>query len=78
MYGGENYWIAKILFQKGLASVYLIAFVIAYRQYSGLVGEDGILPIESFIEDKEFSEVLSIFYFFNSDRFLKFSATSGI
>lgn len=78
MYGGENYWIAKILFQKGLASVYLIAFLVAYRQYSGLVGKDGILPIESFIEDKEFSEALSIFYFFNSDRFLKFSATSGI
>ena len=78
MFEGESYWIAKILFQKGLASVYLIAFLVAYRQYSGLVGQNGVLPIESFIEDKDFQEVFSIFYFFNSDRFLKFSALSGI
>jgi len=42
------------------------------------VGENGLLPISDFVEDKNFSRVFSIFYFFRSDTAIKTSAFTGI
>lgn len=37
------YW-ARLLFQRGLAAIYLIAFVNVLRQFRPLLGEHGLLP----------------------------------
>lgn len=78
MFEGESYRLAHLVFQKGLAFTYLVAFTVALRQYSALVGEDGLLPISEFIQDKDFSRVFSIFYFFRNDFAIKTSASIGI
>jgi len=78
MFEGEGYLMAKIVFQKGIALTYLIAFTVALKQYTALVGENGLLPISDFVEDKNFSRVFSIFYFFRSDTAIKTSAFTGI
>lgn len=78
MFEGESYWIAKLIFQKGLALTYFVAFTVALKQYTGLVGEKGILPIEELVREKDLREVLSLFYFFNSDFIIKLAASSGV
>ena len=41
--------LARLAFTRGLALVYLIAFVAALRQFRPLLGERGLLPIPRFI-----------------------------
>ena len=41
----EELWAARWLFTRGLALVYLIAFVAALDQFRPLLGERGLLPV---------------------------------
>ena len=41
----EELWAARWLFTRGLAVVYLIAFVVALDQFRPLLGERGLLPV---------------------------------
>lgn len=75
---GESYVFAQFVLFKGLALSFLIAFIVALKQYIGLCGENGILPVKDFVETESFWKATSIFYFFNSDRTLKYSAITGI
>ncbi len=78
VYGEESYWIAKFIFQRGIALVYFTAFLIAFRQVKGLLGEKGILPVREFVEDKEFGEVVSLFYFFPKGMHIRFFTGLGL
>jgi hypothetical protein len=73
-----EYWIAKILFQRGLALIYLFAFIVALRQFKGLCGEKGILPMTDFVEKASFKNSPSLFHFTPSDRAAQIAAVSGI
>ena len=42
--GIGSFFLTRILFLRGLAFVYFIAFLIAYRQNKGLIGNNGITP----------------------------------
>ena len=48
-----TYHISSALFLRLLGVVYLIAFVSLWTQIEGLVGENGILPAQSYLEDFE-------------------------
>ncbi len=45
-----SYFLARWLFLKGLALVYLLAFLSLWPQIGGLVGPGGILPAERYLE----------------------------
>ena len=47
---GERHGIAISLYLRGLAAVYLVAFVSLWAQLDGLVGERGILPASELME----------------------------
>ncbi|MDZ4284215.1 MAG: lipase maturation factor family protein [Patescibacteria group bacterium] len=74
----HDYWWARFLFQKGLAAVYLFAFVVVLKQFVPLLGSGGLLPVSQFLRHATFDQAPSIFHFFYSDRFLIFVAWSGI
>ncbi|MFF4948831.1 hypothetical protein [Streptomyces chattanoogensis] len=38
-----DYWLGRLLFQRGLAVVYLVAFVSVACQFRALIGERGLL-----------------------------------
>ena len=76
LYAGQ-YWFARLLFLRGLALIYLIAFVSTARQFKGLVGENGMLPIPEFLRRVEFRSSPSIFHWHYSDRFFSGVAWSG-
>ena len=45
----SSYWLTRLCFQRVLAAVYLIAFIIAANQYIPLLGEHGLLPVRLFL-----------------------------
>ena len=46
---GNNYWLTRLVLQRGLALVYLIAFVAVIHQFEPLLAEHGLLPVSQFI-----------------------------
>ena len=42
-------WNSRWVFQRGLALIYLVAFVAAARQFRGLLGSTGLTPIPRFL-----------------------------
>jgi hypothetical protein len=70
----SGYWLTRLLLQRGLALVYLIAFLVAANQFRPLCGEHGLLPAPQFIRETPFRAAPSIFYLFpRDDAFAIFS-----
>ncbi len=75
---GESYWLVRLFFQRALAVIYLLAFLVAVNQFRPLAGEDGLLPLSEYIDNRSFRERPSLFYFFPSDRVIGIAAWSGV
>ena len=74
----SQYWLARLVFQRALAGVYLIAFLVAANQFRPLLGDNGLLPVPRFVELVPFRKAPSIFHLHYSDRFLAVVAWSGV
>ena len=74
----DDYWLARLAFQRGLALVYLIAFAVTLVQFRALLGEHGLLPVPRFLAQVRFRDAPSIFHLGYSDRRLEIVAWSGI
>ncbi|MDQ1376303.1 MAG: hypothetical protein QOE15_476, partial [Acidimicrobiaceae bacterium] len=72
-----GYWLARLLIQRALAGVYLIAFVVAANQFRPLLGERGLLPVPRFVARVGFWRSPSIFQLHYSDRFFMVMAWTG-
>jgi hypothetical protein len=72
-----DYWLARLLFQRALAAIYLIAFVVAARQFVPLLGERGLLPVPEFVRAVPFRSSPSLFHFRYSDRLFAAVAWGG-
>ncbi len=73
-----DYWLSRLLFQRGLAAIYLIAFLVAVNQFRPLLGEHGLLPAPQFLARVRFGQAPSIFHAHYSDRFLAVVAWAGV
>ncbi len=47
---GDRYWLTRLVLQRGMALVYLIAFIIIIQQFKPLLGEHGLLPVPRYLE----------------------------
>ncbi len=74
----SNYWLTRFWFQKALAFIYLIAFLIALNQFTALNGEHGLVPAAHFLEKFSFWDMPSIFFLHASDPFFRLVAGLGI
>ncbi|GAB2445195.1 lipase maturation factor family protein [Nocardia tengchongensis] len=72
-----EYWFARQVLVRGVAVVYLIAFVSAARQFRALIGEHGMLPVPRWVARRPFRVSPSIFHFHYSDRFFAAVAWGG-
>jgi hypothetical protein len=52
----------RTLYQRGLALVYLIAFVNAVNEFKPLLGEQGLLPVPAWVKAVPFTASPSLFY----------------
>ncbi len=76
-WGGE-FWFARLFVQRTMALIYLLVFISIARQIRPLVGENGLLPMNSYIETIGFWENPSIFQLFSTDRALAIGSWVGI
>ncbi|WP_438484574.1 lipase maturation factor family protein [Streptomyces sp. S186] len=70
-------WLGRLVFQRLLAVLYLVAFVAAARQFRALLGSRGMLPIPDFTARVPFRLSPSVFQLHYSDRFFAGWAWSG-
>ena len=75
---GDDYWIARLVFQRALGLIYLVAFLVAARQFVPLLGANGLLPVPDFIRAVPFRRSPSLFYRRYSDRLALAAAWTGV
>src|ERR671929_1977403 len=73
-----DYWLARLVLQRGLAAIYLIAFVVAVNQFRPLLGERGLQPVSRFVAIVPFRRAPSLFHFRYSDRLFGLVAWTGV
>ncbi|WP_405639968.1 lipase maturation factor family protein [Streptomyces uncialis] len=72
-----DYWLARLIFQRTLAAVYLTAFLGAALQFRALLGEHGMLPVRRYVARTPFRRAPSVFHLRSDDRFLACWAWTG-
>jgi hypothetical protein len=76
--GSEDYWLPRLVFQRGLGLVYLIAFLVAVNQWIPLLGEHGLLPARLYLKRISFRAAPSIFFWSSSDATFRAAAWVGV
>lgn len=74
----DEYWISRLVFQKMLAALYLVAFLSAVNQFRPLLGERGLLPVPEFLARVNVRRAPSLFHLHYSDRFFAAVAVTGV
>lgn len=74
----EDYDVARFVLQRGIALVYIIAFVAALRQFPVLLGERGLLPVRPHHGRVSLRAVPTLFHRYYSDRLLRAVAWTGM
>jgi Lipase maturation factor len=69
--------IARFLIERGLAAIYVVAFVVAARQFPALCGERGLQPAPRFLVAVPFRRSPSLFHVRYSDRLAEVVAWLG-
>ena len=71
-------WLTRLLIQRGMAAIYLVAFLTVVLQFKPLLGENGLLPVPEFLQHSTWSASPSIFHLRYSDRLLDIVAFTGL
>jgi hypothetical protein len=71
-------WLGRLLFTRGIALVYLIAFVAALRQGPALIGTHGLTPVPRFLQHASWKRAPSVFWLHWSDGFFRACCWTGI
>lgn len=72
-----EYWVGRLVLQRGVAVIYLLAFVAAATQFRALIGEHGMLPVPRFLAAQPFWRAPSLFQLRYSDRLFSAVAWGG-
>ncbi|MFF1571941.1 lipase maturation factor family protein [Leifsonia sp. NPDC058292] len=73
----SDYTVAREVLQRGVAALYLIAFVSAVNQFPALLGEHGLLPVPRFLTTLYARRQPTLFRWRYSDRLLLAVAWTG-
>ena len=76
-FNAPEYWLSRLILERGIAVVYVFAFVAAARQFRALIGEHGLLPVTRYLARQSFRQTPSIFHVHYSDRFFATVAWLG-
>jgi hypothetical protein len=72
-----DYYLARLMIQRGLGVIYLIAFAVTINQFRPLLGERGLLPVPRYVRLAGWSRAPSLFTLRYSDRLLGVVAWTG-
>lgn len=73
-----EYQIGRVILQRGLALVYLLAFLNVRNQFRPLLGERGLLPVPHYLSRTSFKASPTLFHRHYSDRLLAVVAWTGM
>jgi hypothetical protein len=73
-----SYWYSRFVFERAMALVYLIAFLVAANQFLPLLGERGLLPVPRFVRAIPFRAAPSVFYLAPTDPAFRAAAWAGV
>lgn len=73
-----DYWLSRVVVQRGLGVLYLVAFLTAANQFRALIGEHGLLPVPDFLRRVPFRHAPSLFHLRYSDRLFAAVAWGGV
>src|SRR6201991_2139708 len=76
-FNAPEYWLGRLILERGIAVVYVFAFVAAARQFRALIGGHGVLPVPRYLARQSFRRTPSIFHLHYSDRFFATTAWLG-
>ena len=76
-FSAPEYWLGRLVLERGAAAIYLIAFVAAAQQFRALIGEDGMLPVPQYLARQSFWRTPSLFHLRYSDRLFATVSWSG-
>ncbi|MDQ1375113.1 MAG: hypothetical protein QOJ09_2451, partial [Actinomycetota bacterium] len=74
----DGYWLSRLVLQRALAGVYLIAFIVARNQFPALLGERGLTPVPRYLRLVRFRQAPSLFHWRYSDRVFRVVAWVGM
>lgn len=70
-------WLSRLVLQRGVALIYLMAFLGAVREFRVLAGDRGLTPAPAFLRRVPFRRAPSLFHIRYSDRLLAAVAWLG-
>jgi len=73
-----GYWLSRLVFERALALMYLVAFLVAANQFVPLVGEHGLTPASRFVRYVPFRASPSLFYLAPADGVFRAAAWAGV
>lgn len=73
-----DYQVARFVIERGLALVYVIAFLVAAHQFPALCGDRGLTPAPRLLRVVPFRQAPSLFHWGYSDRRLQVVAWTGV
>ena len=73
-----GYWYSRWLFERALALLYAVAFLVALNQFVPLLGEHGLLPVPRFVRQVPFGITPSLFYLAPTDTAFRAAAWLGL
>ncbi len=71
-------WVTRLLLERSIGLICLVAFIVALNQFKPLLGEHGLLPVPLFVKQVSFSNTPSIFIWFPRDAAFTAAAWVGI
>jgi len=73
-----DYRLTRLLLERGIALVYLLAFLVALNQFPALLGERGLLPVPQYLRGIRFRDAPSLFHYRYSDRLVRVVSWAGV
>ncbi|GAA3729081.1 lipase maturation factor family protein [Leifsonia bigeumensis] len=77
-FAAQDYEIARQVLQRGVAGVFVVAFLSTAAQFPALLGEHGLLPVPRLLEHRRFLRGPTLFRWRYSDRLLRWVAWTGV
>src|SRR5262249_7361308 len=72
------YWYSRLVFERALAVIYLVGFLVAANQFVPLLGEHGLEPVSRFVQLVPFRASPSLFFLAPTDAAFRLGAWAGV
>src|ERR1041385_2269758 len=71
-------WLPRMLLQRSLAGIYLVAFLVAVNQFRPLLGTRGLTPVPFMLQQGSFWRNPSLFFLHYADGFASLLSWIGV